>query len=200
MRKDDNDDEIISTKELALPGKHNLENVCAAVMAARLAGVGKKHIVTVLKAFTGLPHRLELVREVDGVKYYDDSFSTTPETAVAAIESFEQPKILILGGSSKNSNFTELGKVIRESDSIKAIIGIGEEWWRIKEELGTMNQESKILLVENAQTMHQIVLAASKIAQKGDVVLLSPACASYDMFKNYKERGEQFQKEVLGLA
>jgi len=200
VRRDDNDDEIITTKEIALPGKHNFENVCAAVMAARLAGVSKKYIVSVLETFAGLTHRLELIREVDGVKYYDDSFSTTPETAIAAIESFEQPKILILGGSSKNSDFTELGKVIRESDSIKAIIGIGEEWWRIKEELGTMNQESRILLVENAETMHQIVLAASKIAQKGDVVLLSPACASYDMFKNYKDRGEQFQKEVLGLA
>jgi UDP-N-acetylmuramoylalanine--D-glutamate ligase len=199
VRRDDNDDEIITTKEIALPGKHNLENVCAAVMAARLAGVGKKYIINVLKEFTGLPHRLELIKEVDGVKYYDDSFSTTPETAIAAIASFSEPKILILGGSSKGSDFVQLGKVIRESESIKAIIGIGDEWWRMKEELGN-KESSGLLIIEGATTMHQIVQAAAKIAKKGDVILLSPACASFDMFKDYKDRGEQFEKEVLGLA
>jgi len=198
VRKNDNDDEIITTKDIALPGKHNLENVCAAVMAARLAGVGKKHMVSVLETFTGLPHRLELVSEINGVKYYDDSFSTTPETAIAAIDAFEQPKIIILGGSSKGSDFSQLGKIIRESDSIKAIIGIGDEWDEIKSHIGNLN--SKTLLIEGANTMHQIVLAASKIAQKGDVVILSPACASFDMFKNYKDRGEWFKKEVLALA
>lgn len=200
VRRNDNDDEIIRISEIALPGKHNLENVCAAVMAARLAGVGTKHITKVLKHFIGLPHRLELVSEINGVKYYDDSFSTTPETAIAAIEAFDQPKILILGGSSKGSDFTQLGKVIRESESIKAIIGIGEEWDRIKEELGSINQESRILLIEGARDMKMIVQAASKIAKKGDVVLLTPACASYDMFKNYKERGEQFREQVLQLT
>src|ERR1700722_3822868 len=198
VRKNDNDDEIIETEEIALPGKHNLENVCAAVMAARLAGVSKKYIISVLKSFTGLRHRLELVSEIKDVAYYDDSFSTTPETAIGEIEAFHQPKILILGGSLKGSDFTQIGKVIRESESIKAIIGIGGEWDEIKSQIGNLN--SQVLLIEGAQTMHQIVLAASKTAQKGDVVLLSPACASFDMFKNYKDRGEQFKKEVLGLA
>lgn len=198
VRRNDSDDEIISTSEIALPGKHNLENVCAAVMAARLAGVGKKYIISVLKSFTGLPHRLEFVSEINGVKYYDDSFSTTPETSIAAIEAFDQPKILILGGSSKGSDFTQLGKVIRESESIKAIIGIGEEWEEIRSKIG--DQRSKILLIEGANDMKTIVAAASKIAKNGEVVLLSPACASFGMFKNYKERGEQFKKEVLGLA
>ena len=198
VRRNDNDDEIIRTSEIALPGKHNLENVCAAVMAARLAGVSTKHIISVLKTFTGLPHRLELVTDKNGVHYYDDSFSTTPETAIAAIEAFDQPKIVILGGSSKESDFTELGKEIRESDSIKAIIGIGEEWDEIKAAIGSLTQ--RVLLIEGAETMKQVVSAAAKIAKKGDVVLLSPACASFDMFKNYKDRGEQFKKEVLGLA
>lgn len=198
VRKNNSDDEIIKTSEIALPGKHNLENVCAAVMAARLANVSTKYIINVLKTFTGLPHRLELIREVGGVKYYDDSFSTTPETAIAAIESFDQPKILILGGSSKGSDFASLGKVIRESESIKAIIGIGDEWEEIKAHFGTL--ASHVLVIEGAKTMNQIVQAVSKIAKSGDVVLLSPACASFDMFKNYKDRGEQFKKEVLGLA
>jgi UDP-N-acetylmuramoylalanine--D-glutamate ligase len=197
VRRNGSDDDIMKTSEIALPGKHNLENVCAAVMTARLAGVSTKHIIQVLKTFTGLPHRLELVSEIKGVKYYDDSFSTTPETAIAAIKAFNEPKILILGGSSKGSDFTELGKVIRDSDSIKAIIGIGEEWDEIRSQIA--NVKSQILFIEGAENMHQIVQAASKIAKSGDVVLLSPACASFDMFKDYKERGEQFKQEVLPL-
>ncbi|SRR6266568_2491475 len=198
VRRNDNDDEIIKTAEIALPGRHNLENVCAAVMAARLAEVSTKYIVHVLKTFTGLPHRLELVAEKKGVQYFDDSFSTTPETAIAAIESFDQPKILILGGSSKGSDFTRLGKVIRESDSIKAIIGFGDEWEEIKASFGNLTKQ--VLFIEGATNMQQIVKAVVKIAQKGDVVLLSPACASFDLFKDYKDRGEQFKKEVLGLV
>lgn len=199
IRKNGSDTEIIKTKDIMLPGKHNLENVCAAVMAANLAEVGTKHIVDVLKTFKGLEHRLELVRELHGVRYYDDSFSTTPETAIAAIEAFEEPKILILGGSSKGSDFTELGKLIRESESIKAIIGIGEEWFRIKEEVGIKNQESRIKIIEDAPDMHTIVQAAAEVAAKGDVVLLSPGCASFGMFKNYKDRGNQFKEAVASL-
>jgi len=194
VRRNDNDDEIVRTSEIALIGKHNLENVCAAVMTARLAGISTKYMREVLKTFSGLPHRLEFVAEIDGVKYYDDSFSTTPETTIAAIESFEQPKLLILGGSSKGSDFSKLGKVIRESDSIKAIIGIGDECDEIKSQIP--NLKSQVLLVEGAESMQQIVRAAAKIAKKGDIVLLSPACASFDMFKNYKDRGEKFKKEV----
>jgi UDP-N-acetylmuramoylalanine--D-glutamate ligase len=198
VRKTGSDDVIIDNTEILLPGKHNLENVCAAVMAAKLAQVGDKHIVQVLKTFRGLEHRLELVREVNGVKYYDDSFSTTPETAIAAIEAFPNPKILILGGSPKGSDFTELGKVLRETESIKAIIGIGDEWYRIKEQLGTKPEQ--MLLIENVENMQSVVAAAAKIATKGDIVLLSPACASFGMFKNYKDRGEQFKKEVSKLV
>ncbi|MCL5970851.1 MAG: hypothetical protein M1450_05125 [Patescibacteria group bacterium] len=132
-----------------------------------------------------------------GVKYYDDSFSTTPETAIAAIQAFKNPEILILGGSSKNANFEMLGETISKADNIKAIIGIGVEWPKIKQHLG--NISSSVLLIEGATTMEQIVKAASKMTVSGDVVLLTPACASFDMFKNYKDRGEQFKKEVLFL-
>jgi UDP-N-acetylmuramoylalanine--D-glutamate ligase len=200
VRKNGSDDVILTTGEILLPGKHNLENVSAAVMAAKLAEVGDKYIVTVLKRFKGLAHRLELVREIDGAAYYDDSFSTTPETAIAAIEAFPNPKILILGGSSKGSDFTQLGKVLRVSESIKAIIGIGDEWETIKAELDTTNVKKPILLIEGAQSMQTAVKAAAKLARSGDVVLLSPACASFGMFKNYKDRGDQFQKEVKELG
>ena len=188
------EDKIINASEILLPGKHNLENVCAAAVAATVSGVSKDNIVSVLKTFKGLEHRLELVDTINGVKYYDDSFSTTPETAIAAIHAFKAPEILILGGSSKNSNFEELSRVVSESRNIKAIIGIGIEWERIKKHI--TNLGSVILLIEGAINMEQIVKSASKIALPGDVVLLSPACASFDMFKNYKDRGEQFKKEV----
>jgi UDP-N-acetylmuramoylalanine--D-glutamate ligase len=166
-------------------------------MAATLAGADLDSIVSVLISFSGLPHRLELVRSLNGVDYYDDSFSTTPETAIAAIRSFDRPEILILGGSSKNSDFSELAKNISEAESIKAIIGIGEEWERIKSKI--KNQKSKVLMIEGAKDMKTIVKATAKIAAPGDVVLLSPACASFGMFENYKDRGDQFKKEVISL-
>lgn len=196
------DEIIIDVKDILLPGKHNLENVCAAVIAALSAGVSKENIRKVLKTFKGLEHRLELVGEVNGVRYYDDSFSTTPETAIAAIRAFTQPEILILGGSSKRSDFTGLGRVIGGAKNIKAIIGVGVEWKRIKEELKVASGKLKIgklKIIEGLKNMKEIVESAAKMAQVGDVVLLSPACASFDMFKNYKDRGEQFEKHVLNL-
>ncbi|HVT01543.1 MAG TPA: UDP-N-acetylmuramoyl-L-alanine--D-glutamate ligase [Patescibacteria group bacterium] len=194
--KDKEEQKIIPIKDILLPGRHNLENVCAAVMAAYIAGVDIKNIVAVLKEFKGLEHRLELVRLFNGVRYYDDSFSTTPETAIAAIEAFEEPEVLILGGSSKNSDFAGLGKTIREAKNIKAIIGIGEEWPRIKAEIGNL---STAHIIEGAINMEQIVKGAKAVAELGDVVILTPACASFDMFKNYKVRGEQFKEEVNKL-
>ena len=121
LKMDGHEEAILPTKELGLIGKHNHENVCAAVVASICAGASMKSILSVLRSFKGLEHRIEFVRLVRGVKYYDDSFSTTPETAIAAIESFEEPKILILGGSSKNSDFSELGQIISESGTIKTI-------------------------------------------------------------------------------
>jgi len=189
--------EIIKTKDILLPGEHNLENVCAAAMAALLCGVSKENIVAVLKTFKGLEHRLKLVSEIDGVKFYDDSFSTIPETTIAAIKAFSDPEILILGGSSKNSDFRELGEVISSSNNIKAIIGIGIEWPRIKESI--KYHVSSIKYIEGLKTMSKIVQKAHQLAKSGDVVLLSPACASFDMFKNYKDRGNQFKREVKSL-
>ncbi len=197
LRAKGNDLPIIDTRELLLKGDHNHENACAATMAAYLAGVRVGQITEVLKTFSGLEHRLELVATVNNIEYYNDSFSTTPETAIAAIKSFKNPEILILGGSSKNSDFSELGQVIGESEKIKAIIGIGEEWARIKEQIKNVRPET--LILEGADSMEKIVLAVSKLALPGDVVLLSPACASFGMFKNYKDRGNKFKEEVRKL-
>ncbi len=197
IRVDGREKKVIDTKEILLPGEHNYENVCAASLAAYLSGVSIENIEEVLKTFKGLEHRLELVGTVNGVRYYDDSFSTTPETAIAAIKAFKNPEIIILGGSSKGSDFEELGDIISKAENIKAIIGIGIEWEKIKEEIEKHNV--KLLSIEGAENMEQIVLAASKLAVSGDVVLLSPACASFDMFKNYKDRGNQFKEQVKNL-
>ncbi len=191
-------EKVIDANEILLPGKHNLENVCAAVIAAIFAGAKMKAITHVLKTFKGLEHRLELVGTIKGVKYYDDSFSTTPETAIAAIEAFDDPEILILGGSSKNSDFSELGKTIEHAKNIKAIVVGGIEWNRIKEKI-SKQALSKIKVIEGSSNMSEIVGNATKEATLGDVVLLSPACASFDMFKNYKDRGNQFKNEIYKL-
>jgi UDP-N-acetylmuramoylalanine--D-glutamate ligase len=197
FKRNNEEEFIIETSHILLPGKHNLENVLPAITVAKIYEVPNEVITSALEGFKGLEHRLELVEEVNGVKYYDDSFSTIPETAIAAIKAFNQPEILILGGASKNSDFKELGEVISKAANIKAIIGIGLEWPRIKQSISDPKHE--LVLVEGAKDMQQIVLAASKIAKPGDVVLLSPACSSFDMFKNYKERGNQFKEQVKNL-
>ncbi len=193
-KRDGEEEFVCETSQVLLPGKHNLENVLPAIIVSKIYNTSNETIISTLENFKGLEHRLELAREIGGVKYYDDSFSTIPETAIAAINAFDSPEILILGGSGKKSDFKTLGKIISENKNIKAIIGIGEEWKRIKQEISDPNH--RMIIVEGAKNMQQIVLAASKIAKAGDVVLLSPACASFGMFKNYKDRGDQFKKEV----
>lgn len=190
-------EQIIDQNSILIPGKHNLENVCAATMAAKLLGVPNGDIATALRTFKGLAHRLELVREVDGVKYYNDSIGTTPDSAIAAISAFDAPKILILGGSTKHSDFIELGNAIAHHPAVKAIIGIGEEWPRIRASIPDIPHG--IQYIENCTNMQDVVQEASSIAEPGDVVVLSPACASFDMFKDYKDRGDQFKLRVEKL-
>ncbi|MDE2018944.1 MAG: UDP-N-acetylmuramoyl-L-alanine--D-glutamate ligase [Patescibacteria group bacterium] len=207
-------EKICATADLQIPGEHNWENVGAAITVAKILKVPNGVIAETIRRFKGLEHRLEFVAKKDGIRFYNDSYSTTPETAIAAIRAFKEPKILILGGSSKGSDFRELGEVISKSGSIRGIIGIGVEWKRIKEAIPTRRRkaisadrissqaaghESAIPVVENCKTMNQIVRAARKLAKPGDVVLLSPGCASFGMFKNYSDRGVQFKREVNGV-
>jgi len=187
---------LLDTKELQLKGAHNLENITAAIEAAYLAGADERAITEAVKDFKGLEHRLEFVREFENVKYYNDSFSTVPETAIAAINSFAEPKIIILGGSYKGSNYNELGKVIRQSNT-KALILVGQMAAEIEKAVGADFKGKKIIGISD---MGEMVKAAREIAQKGDVVLLSPACASFGLFKNYKDRGEQFKNAVRRIS
>lgn len=191
-------EKVCQTKQILLPGEHNLQNVCAAVAVAKILKIKNSNIVKVLTTFRGLTHRLQLVNEINGVKYYNDSYSTVPETSIAAINALNDPKILILGGSSKKSDFKKLAEQIIQSKSIKALILIGEERAIIKK---AINTKGKFYgrIIEGLKTMKQIVKTAAEIASYGDIVLLSPACASFDMFKNYEDRGQQFTSEVNKL-
>ena len=190
-----NDLEGIDKNEVRLRGEHNLENIVAAAAAARIAGAEEETIRQTVSDFKGLVHRLEEVAKVKGVSYFDDSFSTTPETTIAAINAFSEPVILIAGGSEKGSDFSELGRVISETKNIKAIILIGLMADRIEKSI----ENKKIKILKGAKNMREIFEMVKREAAEGDVVLLSPACASFDMFKNYKERGEEFKGEVRRL-
>lgn len=186
---------IANSDDLKLRGRHNLENVTAASLAAYLAGVKPETISTVVKDFVGLEHRLELVRELNGVKYYNDSFSTVPETAIAALDSFTEPIILIAGGSDKKSDYAQLGQNIAKANA-KAVILIGE----MAENIAKSIPESYAgELIFGLTTMSEIVGKAEELAQSGDVVLLSPACASFGLFTDYKDRGNQYKKAVNEL-
>lgn len=190
-----------------LRGEYNKENIAAALAVADIVGVPRDTAEKVVADFKSLKHRLEEVATVGGVTFYNDSFSTTPETAIAAIKSFAEPEILILGGSTKYSDFTSLGETIARAENIKAIVLIGEEGERIKQVMLTASARGGLWkggerprIVGGGRKMEEIVKTAYNNAAKGDVVLLSPACASFDMFLNYKDRGEQFKASVKRLA
>ncbi len=187
---------ICEAREIKLRGEHNLENIAAAAIAAAASGASLSAIIQAAKTFEGLPHRLEIVRFSSGVTYVDDSFSTVPETTIAAIRSFRDPIVLILGGSEKGSDFTQLGKAVSES-SVKTVVIVGDMTQRIMDALKKGGFDKKI--ITGCRSMKEIVAKASQEATSGDVVLLSPACASFDMFKNYKERGQLFTYEVSHL-
>lgn len=198
----ENDDVVIdgtsicSTDEIRLIGRHNWQNVCAAVTAVWQVTQNVNAIRQVLTSFSGMEHRLELVRELDGVRYYDDSFGTTPETAKVAIEAFDEPKIVILGGRTKGIPFDILGPAVL-SNNVKKVIAIGETGPEIARILETSGYKN---VIKGGKNIDTIVSQARKLAVPGDIVLLSPACTSFDMFKNYADRGDKFKQAVLRLA
>lgn len=181
---------ICNTDDVALLGPHNLENVLPAVTVGRIMGVETETIKKVVQEFSGLPHRLELVTAKNDIKYYNDSFSTTPETAIAALRSFpDGHTFILLGGSEKHSDFTELGQEIINRLAIPICFGQTQE--RIKEAILKANPNYPIHLVNN---LEEAVAQAERLAQAEEIILLSPACASFDLFKNYKERGRKFRE------
>ena len=177
-------------------GEHNLQNVCAAITAVWQVTQDVDAIKKVLTTFSGLEHRLEFVRELNGVKYYDDSFGTTPDTAIVAADAFAVPKVMILGGSDKGLAFEEMAAELAHAN-LRHAITIGATGPKIAELLRSKSFNS---ITEGLATMPEMVAAAAKAAQPGDVVLLSTGCASFGLFNNYKERGNQFKASVQALA
>lgn len=187
---------ICQLKDIKLKGQHNLENICAAITTVWQIAPNPKAIKKVLEEFGGLENRLELVRVINQISFINDSFGTTPETAIVAIEAYPINSILILGGSSKNSDFTSLAQTIKKY-RVKKVILIGQEAKNIQQALDKVNYHNYLLSTE--QSMTKIVNQAYKLAEPGDNVLLSTACASFDMFKDYIDRGQQFKEAVLKL-
>lgn len=177
-----------------LPGEHNKENIAAAVEVAGLLKIANNDVVRAVKNFKGLEHRIEKVAEIEGVIYYDDSFATIPESSIIALKSFTQPIILLAGGADKGADFKNFAKEIKKR--VKFIIlfkGIGSE--RIIIELKKINYSvDRYIVVDN---MNKAIVAARKNIKAGDIVLLSPGCASFGVFKNYKERGNLFKEVVM---
>lgn len=188
--------DICPVSEVKLLGRHNLQNICAAVTAVWKITQNVEAIRSVLTGFSGLEHRLELVRELDGVRYYNDSFGTTPETAIVAIQAFKGPEVVILGGSDKGADYGELAKAVKESN-VRKVLLIGKQADRIGKALSAAGVDSTM---PGGKTIEDIVATARSQAKPGDVVLLSPACASFDMFKNYEDRGKKFKQAVLAMS
>lgn len=188
-----------------LPGKHNWENLCAAAMAASLAGVGEDDIVKTIFSFAGLPHRLETVAEKGGVRYVNDSFSTAPEPALAAVKAFSQPVAVIIGGSEKGHNYDRFARSLIKNKNLCAIVFLGNKAaTRMRAAIQQAILVQKTRKTVGKKKAHLILAAAGDLAaavdkaraalpSEGGVVLLSPAAASFDLFSDYKARGEAFR-------
>jgi UDP-N-acetylmuramoylalanine--D-glutamate ligase len=188
---------LCSVDVLQIPGQHNVSNATAAIDAVWKYTQDAVVIEKGLHDFMGLPHRLAFVRTVGDVSYYDDSIATTPASAVAAIAAFQQPKVIIIGGHDKGADYRPLLIALITSMSIRAIVSIGANGATIT---GMLDDHSlpKVHRVES-KDMKEIVAVAASLAQPGDVVILSPAAASFDMFKSYTDRGDQFVAAVNAL-
>ncbi len=188
---------ICAVEKIKIGGEHNISNILAAVSVAKLLKIPNQDIRRVLYRFKGVPNRQEFIREVNGVKYFNDTTATMPEASIAAIKTFKSkfPKsklLLIAGGQDKNLDYKSMGRVIREKVGVLLLLpGTSSE--KIKEELG---QKRNII---NVSTMKQAVLEASKNAKEGDIVILSPGAASFNLFNNEFDRGRKFKEAVFNL-
>jgi UDP-N-acetylmuramoylalanine--D-glutamate ligase len=183
--------EILQVSEIPLKGAHNLENVLAAVCAGVLMGCAPERIRQAVRDFKAVEHRLEFVATVRGVDYYNDSKATNVDASIKALESFPANIHLILGGKDKGSDYTVLNDLLRQR--VKRVYTIGAAAAKIESQI-------KGVEIVHAETLENAIRKANAAAQPGDVVLLAPACASFDQFKNYEQRGKVFKDVVRGLA
>jgi UDP-N-acetylmuramoylalanine--D-glutamate ligase len=182
----------IAMEQLNVRGRHNIYNSLAAALAARIMEIRQDVLRESFQTFQGVPHRLEFVRQLDGVIYINDSKATNVNSVWYALESFEQPIVLIMGGRDKGNDYSKIKPLVARK--VRVLITIGESARKIEEELGGL-----VEVTVPARSMEDAVRAARALARPGEVVLLSPACASFDMFENYEHRGETFKRLVLAL-
>lgn len=180
---------LISSDEVKIKGVHNLENAMASSAMALLTGCNPEAVRVSLREFPGLEHRMELVREIEGVKYINDSKGTNVDAVVKSLEGFKEPIILIAGGRDKSGDFTRLAPLVKEK--VKALVLIGEAAEKIQTALAGY---TRTILASDLKAAMEI---AKEMAQRGDIVLLSPACASFDMFRDFEDRGRHF-KDLVG--
>ena len=182
---------IVATNQIPLPGAHNLENVLAAVVAARAAGARPAQIEAGIKSFQGVEHRIEFVSEIKGVRYYNDSKATNVDATLKALDSFPGRILIILGGKDKDSDYSQLRARLRERAILALLIGAAAE--------KIQRQIEGSVAIQRAGTIEIAVDTAFRSAHAGDIVLLSPACASFDQFQNYEHRGRVFKELVHQL-
>ena len=193
LRLNQQEEFLMPTGQLALRGRHNLYNSLAAAVAARVMEVRSEVVRESLATFEGVPHRLEFVRDVRGVRYVNDSKATNVNAVWYALESFPDEKIvLIAGGRDKGNDYASLRSLVR--DRVRAVVAIGESADKVMRELGAAAPIS-----EKSASMEAAISRAAALARPGDIVLLSPACASFDMFENYEDRGDTFKRLVMNL-
>jgi len=191
MRLKGRETAVVPADEIGIPGTHNLYNSMAASLAAVLAGADEGKVAGTLKSFPGVEHRLEPVREVGGVRYVNDSKATNVESVWYAVQSFDAPIVLILGGRDKGNDYAKILEPVKKT--VKSIVAIGESAAKIEKFF------TGAVPVRRVDTIREAVAAASDVAVPGDVVLLSPACASFDQFDNYEHRGRVFKEAVREL-
>jgi UDP-N-acetylmuramoylalanine--D-glutamate ligase len=183
--------EIMPVSDIKLSGVHNLENVLASCLASTLADVEPGFIRSAVSGFTGLEHRFETVGTIDGVEYIDDSKGTTVDSTRRALESCTKPVVLIAGGKDKKSDYSKIRDAV--ADRVSHLVLIGEAANAIKKAVGGLAP------TDMAKTMKEAVETGRRVAKDGWIVLLSPMCSSFDMYKNYKERGDDFRRAVESL-
>ncbi|CEK39313.1 UDP-N-acetylmuramoyl-L-alanine--D-glutamate ligase [Paraclostridium sordellii] len=184
---------LLNKDELSLPGNHNLENCMAAILMSYVLGIDLEIIKDTLKTFKSVEHRLEFVTDKDGIMFVNDSKGTNPDSTIKAITSYDKPIVLIAGGKDKQSDFTEM--ISYATKNVKALVLLGETADKI-EQTAKLQGMNNIFRVSD---MKEAVKTAYKLAQSGDVVLLSPACASWDMYPNFEARGLDFKENIYNL-
>ena len=183
-------EEIIDINQMQIVGPHNVQNAMCSIIATKILGLDNSTIAEALKSFKAIEHRLEFIRTIDGTDYYNDSKATNPEASIVAINSFENKKVvLIAGGRDKKTSLKDFIEAVKSK--ISKVVLIGEAKARFRQELS----ESGYLNIVNSKTLEEAIDIAS--LDRPDIVLLSPACASFDMFENYEKRGEAFKNYVL---